>query len=489
MSTKTVPFKMAACKCKYNCRRFTEVEVRTLHSEFWKQTPDNQGNFLYGLINITAVKQRRPRKEDVVSKKRQVSVTYCLPKSNEGHVQDVELIKAHVRSFPTEESHYSRRKTSKLFLSPDLNIHRLYRAFKITHPDTNIDQRFYRRVFKKSFPKLSFHRPRADTCATCDRLTNKINFEESINKFKITAEKELHLRKAEKATQLLNDDNTKSQMPSSQTCTVSMDMQQVIFTPTLTHSNMFYSRQLSNYNLCIHIGDTGKSIMCMWHEGIAGRGGNEIASCLLNAITSGMTTKKKLQIWCDNCAGQNKNRVILIVLIYAIAKKYFDTIDLKFLVSGHSYMPCDRDFGIIEKRKKVCSTMVPEEVASMVRDAKHFQPFNVVMMTSDDFYDFAKEADTFLNTAPIKISNLSWIRISRDDFPMIKTRQTFNTLEPWKSHNIFKKRHSFKSVERIQALSASKKETAISEPKKKDLLAMLDFLDEKYHAFYRDVCK
>jgi hypothetical protein len=42
------------------------------------------------------------------------------------------------------------------------------------------------------------------------------------------------------------------------------------------------------------------------------------------------------------------------------------------------------------------------------------------MMTSDDFYDFAKESDKFLNTAPIKISNLSWIRISRDDFPMIK---------------------------------------------------------------------
>lgn len=153
--------------------------------------------------------------------------------------------------------------------------------------------------------------------------------------------------------------------------------------------------------------------------------------------------------------------MILLVLIYAVAKKYFDTIDLKFLVSRHSHMPCDRDFGIIEKRKKVCSRMVPEEVAAMVRDAKHFHQFNVVMMTSDDFYDFAKESDTFLNTAHIKINNLSWIRISRDDFHnMIKTRQTFNTLEPWKLHNIFKKRHSFKSVERIQALSASKKETA-----------------------------
>lgn len=32
--------------------------------------------------------------------------------------------------------------------------------------------------------------------------------------------------------------------------------------------------------------------MCVWHAGVAGRGGNEIASYLLNAITSGMITKK-----------------------------------------------------------------------------------------------------------------------------------------------------------------------------------------------------
>lgn len=174
-----------------------------------------------------------------------------------------------------------------------------------------------------------------------------------------------------------------------------------------------------------------------------------------------------------------------MMLIYIVTKKYIDTIELKFLVSGHSYMPCDRDFGIIEKRKKICSTMVPEEVAAMIRDAKHFQPFNVVMMTSDDFYDFAKECDTFLNTAPIEISTLSWICISLDDFSMIKTQQLFNALEPWKLHNIFKKRHLLKSVKSIQALNPSKKNTAISEPKKKNLLAMLDFLDEKYHEFYK----
>ncbi|KAJ4429755.1 hypothetical protein ANN_21959 [Periplaneta americana] len=44
--------------------------------------------------------------------------------------------------------------------------------------------------------------------------------------------------------------------------------------------------------------------------------------------------------------------MILMVLIYIIAKKHFDSMDLKFLVSQHSYMLCDREFGIIEKREK-----------------------------------------------------------------------------------------------------------------------------------------
>lgn len=45
-----------ACKCKYNCRRFTEVEVRMLHTKF----VDDQFNFVCGLKNIIiVVKQKR----------------------------------------------------------------------------------------------------------------------------------------------------------------------------------------------------------------------------------------------------------------------------------------------------------------------------------------------------------------------------------------------------------------------------------------------
>ncbi|KAJ4449214.1 hypothetical protein ANN_00611 [Periplaneta americana] len=90
----------------------------------------------------------------------------------------------------------------------------------------------------------------------------------------------------------------------------------------------------------------------------------EEGGCVLNTVLSVIETKVGEQEadFGTGKPGQNKNQMILMVLIYIIAKKHFDSVDLKFLVSEHSYMSCGREFGIIEKRKKKrCKTMVPEE--------------------------------------------------------------------------------------------------------------------------------
>ncbi|GFQ78871.1 uncharacterized protein TNCT_122361 [Trichonephila clavata] len=345
----------------------------------------------------------------------------------------------------------------------------MYHAFVKAYLDSNIHQRFYRRVFRKSFPKLSFPRPRTDTCSSWDLLKNKINTTVVLEKLKLIAKKELHLRKAEKAVKLLNEDNTflhaclHKWYLHYQHGHAACD----IFTPTLSHSSMFYSRQLSNFNLFIHNEDTSTSFMCLWHEGMAGRGGNEVASCLLKVITSNLTPKRNLTVWCDNCAGQNKNRIVLMIMIYAVAKNILDCIEFKFLVSGHSYMPCDRDFGIIEKRKRLCKPMVPEEIAEMIAEARHVQPFNVVMMKEEDFYDIFAQCDTFLNTSPIKISTASWIKISRENLPIIQVKSTFSNMEPWKKHNIFKRGKSVNDISRIYSLPPLGKRSAISDPKKR----------------------
>ncbi|KAJ8874331.1 hypothetical protein PR048_025177 [Dryococelus australis] len=54
-----------------------------------------------------------------------------------------------------------------------------------------------------------------------------------------------------------------------------------------------YKKQISCYNFGVHINDTSDGIMCVWHEGQASRGGNEIASYLFRAINNLHITHKR----------------------------------------------------------------------------------------------------------------------------------------------------------------------------------------------------
>jgi len=54
-------------------------------------------------------------------------------------------------------------------------------------------------------------------------------------------------------------------------------------------------------------------------------------------------------LFSDNCAGQNKNINVVLSLLRHIHEKRFFNITHNFLVPGHSYLPCDRQFGNIER--------------------------------------------------------------------------------------------------------------------------------------------
>lgn len=47
----------------------------------------------------------------------------------------------------------------------------------------------------------------------------------------------------------------------------------------------------------MHFDDNNKGHMPLWHEGMSGRGGIEIASCVFEALTYKPTEKRKLTIW------------------------------------------------------------------------------------------------------------------------------------------------------------------------------------------------
>lgn len=225
--------------------------------------------------------------------------------------------------------------------------------------------------------------------------------------------KELHLRKADMAKTMMYKNMKDAQEPNSDTLVLCMDLEKVLFVPTLTHSQMYYSRQLSVYNLCLHVGDTGKSCMCVWHEGIASRGANEIISSFVKVVTSQITTKKKIEMWCDNCTGQNKNKMLIFAMLYLVASGWFESIECRFLVSGHSFMPCDQDFAMIEKRKKKVASMVSSDIKELIQSSKLSNPFKVVDIEDGDIIDFNLMANQFLNITKMGISNVTGINSLR----------------------------------------------------------------------------
>lgn len=400
--------------------------------------------------------------------------------------EDESKIVDHINMFPRDVSHYTRNRSSKQYLSPDLNIHRLYLAFKRMYPDINITYRFYSQVFKKRFPDLSFKPPRTDTCSTCDLLSAQIKGNPE-NRQILVNRLELHHRKAEKAMKIMQQDHENSQLPGSSICTCSMDLQQVLFLPTLTHSRMFYLRQLSNYNLGIHIGDTNAAYMNIWHEGISGRGGNEIASCVLKLFLNRVTAKKVLTMWSDNCCGQNKNKMILMLWIYLVIKGTFHTVDHKFLVSGHSFLSCDRDFAQIEKRKKVCKCIVPKDLVEMIANARNVQPFVVTMMQKEDFFDFKQASNLYLSTQKLNISKAQWIRISHENPGKVLIRETFNEMEEWKAVNVLKRGVTLNTLKNV-SLPLLASESHISEEKKQNLREMIDYLpDPEHKRFFQEL--
>ena len=96
---------------------------------------------------------------------------------------------------------------------------------------------------------------------------------------------------------------------------------------------------------------TEKLVAYCYHEGEGGKGGDNVNTMLYdflekqNLLIGG---GKHLVLVCDNCPGQNKNRMVIRFIVWLVEKGYFQTVSLLFLVVGHTKNPCDRLFNLLK---------------------------------------------------------------------------------------------------------------------------------------------
>lgn len=179
--------------------------------------------------------------------------------------------------------------------------------------------------------------------------------------------------------------------------------------------------------------------MCLWNETQGGRGASEIASCIFQLINNEVEFRcmQDVILWSDNCSGQNKNKIILFAYMYMIEIGLVRSVEHKFLQSGHSFLDCDRDFALIEKKKKKTIVHQPTDLYGLIRDARNV-PFNVVEMKR--FFNFKDGAEYFLNTTKLAISFAVRIKITEPG--IVDLKRSFDD-GPFEKFNCWKRGTSF----------------------------------------------
>ena len=138
-------------------------------------------------------------------------------------------------------------------------------------------------------------------------------------------------------------------LPDGDKAILAMDYQKNLPLPLTGISQEYYKRQLWIHNFCIHDNVTNDATTFLYAEHYAKKGPNEVISCL-NYYFDGLPTSiSKVHIFLDDCFSQNKNRY-LIAYLNVLAHTKFDEIRVYYPLPGHSRMPCNRDFGRIEKK-------------------------------------------------------------------------------------------------------------------------------------------
>jgi hypothetical protein len=201
-----------------------------------------------------------------------------------------------------------------------------------------------------------------------------------------------HNKTAETSRDHYRDD----QIDIPETSVRSVDLQKVIMLPRLpgVKSAIFTKRIIAFHETFAAVGTkAGKqkkpkqnNISVIWHEAVAGRKAEEIASAFIKALQHERDTPH-IVYWLDNCAAQNKNWCLLTTLVYYINNAELSSISdvtLKYFEKGHTFMSADSVHHGVEKAMCHANVYDFPDFVSVVSKS-NASCMDVIQMTCEDF--------------------------------------------------------------------------------------------------------
>lgn len=494
-----------------------------------------------GLVDVVNVKQRRPRKEstlhsssfkyhlligttrkqvclnafsralDVGEKrirrlrelkskgktpfdKRGRHISYTLPNATKAKVRE------HIESFPLKESHYSGKKI--YYLNAELNLKMMHKLYTEKFPNEVVSYDFYIKFFRENF-NYRFGRPQIDTCCDCESLSIKIKSPQVNDLVKRAAVAELlvHKRKSKKFYAALKHESSDEAVMETNVLSLAFDFMQNVHIPKIPVQEMFYLRQLTISVFCITDIKGKISQIYVYHEGEGKKGPDEVCSMLHSYLQSNVNLGgiTELRIFSDNCGAQNKNQTLSRYLLYLTDSGKFEKVQHFFPTRGHSFLPCDRDFGIIKKRlAKHDRIFSVAEVIEHISNSGRPGKFTVTELKASEVLNFKKWWTSFYKKTAISEETKNRPREERISFAIstlfhfvydanlkgyIRGLPLINGLL---SHTFFMALKKGRVTE-VKEKAYSNDKVPIKATKKQDLAKVIQYIPSEYHSFFNEI--
>lgn len=521
-------------KCRYKCHQnFPENERIEIFRSFWsREDKKDQRHFIASCVTKDGVKRKRvgsdrrgttyhytfyaPNGKQEVCKKffldtldlgqdvvystlNRLNPTGTLSPSKQGkHGKQptvdsdvLQSIRDHINLFPTLESHYNRKHSSKKYLPADLSLSGMYRLYKEKCRDDHVKaakECTYRKVFNSEY-NLAFHRPKKDQCDDCASFRNK-----QFPTAEETEQHELHQQNKNAAREVKDQAKQKAMTGDGSTAAACFDFQKILTCPHGQVSNFYYKRKLGVFNFTVYDLGTSDAICYMWPENEARRGPNEVGSCIWDFISQKVEAgAKSIHFFSDNCGGQNRNR--FIAFMYMQAMRHFGVnIRHTYLEKGHTQTENDSVHAVIENSVKRALIYTPEQWYGAVRSArKSKQPYIVKEREFEDFIDFKAMSTSVRNLTvhddktKVKWTQVKEIVADQEDPGAIFLRYKFGE-QPKRLDVVKRVPKGDEDKEEIE-LQYLTKQCGIHEAKKKDLLSLCysHLIPKKYISTFEEL--
>ena len=338
---------------------------------------------------------------------------------------------------------------------------------------------FYR-IFTQEH-NLSFFTPKKDQCETCTAFKNsddteKENRRESFDKH----HNEKEMSRKEKA---LDKTTTNSVVAV-------YDLQAVMQLPKGDVSVFYYKSKLNVLNFTIYDIKTNSCQCFVWDESNGHRGVNELGTCVLHYIKSVIESgKKDIIFYSDNCAGQQKNKFMLALCLYAVNKLDINSITHKYLIKGHTQNEGDSAHSLIERQTKRLlksgPIYVPESFVTAIRTAKKKgDPFNVTELGFEDFLNIKLITNEIgpMNMKDLKISDIKVIKVTKESPSVVLYKNSY--ADEFKECTVIKQ---CKMNKDIKLQPCFKEKPGVPKKKKDDLMELCNknLIPKQHKAFYQ----